>query len=127
MKRIFQILTLAVCLMGLTACTVPLQQTHNTEIHASSLSVVKDSIIKAGQGRGWIMNAAPKNVINGKLINRDHEVEIRITYATNNYQIDYVSSKNMKAGAGKIHRKYETWLRNLDLDIQKQLAMTQAK
>lgn len=126
MSRIYRVLAVIACVLGLTACqqTVPLQQTQSTTIHARSLTVVKDAIIQAGLERGWMMTPASKGVINGKLLTRDHEVEVRIPYSTTSYQIEYVNSRNMKAADGKIHRKYGQWVRNLDIDIQRRLALS---
>jgi len=126
MNHIYRIFAIAVCVLGLTACqqTVPLQRTHNTTIHARSLSVVKDAILQAGIERQWIMTPVSAGVIDGKLLVRDHEVNIHISYSTSSYQIDYVSSRNMKATDGKIHRKYGQWVHNLDIDIQRRLALS---
>ncbi|WP_066458185.1 LptM family lipoprotein [Castellaniella caeni] len=126
MKRIYRILAVVVCALGLAACqqTVPLQQTQTATIHARSLTVVKDAIIQAGLERGWMMKPVSSGVIDGKLLTRDHEVQVRIAYGTSSYQIDYVDSRNMKAANGKIHRKYGQWVRNLDIDIQRRLALS---
>lgn len=126
MKRIYRVLAIIVCAVGLAACqlTVPLQQTQSTTIHARSMTIVKEAIVQAGLGRKWMMTPVALGIIDGKLLVRDHEVNIRITYSTSSYQIDYVSSRNMKAANGKIHRKYGQWVRNLDIDIQRRLALS---
>ncbi|WP_345796992.1 hypothetical protein [Castellaniella sp. MT123] len=126
MNRFYRVLAIVVCALGLVACqqTVPLQQTQITTIHASSLTVVKDAIIQGGLDRQWIMKQVSPGIIDGKLLTRDHEVQVRITYSTSSYEINYVSSRNMKAANGKIHRKYGQWVRNLDIDIQRRLALS---
>ena len=126
MSHFYRILTIVVFALSMVGClqTVPLQQTQTTSIHARSLSVVKDAIIQAGQDRAWIMMPRSSGVIDGKLLVRDHEVQVRITYSTSSYEINYVDSRNMKAADGKIHRKYGQWVRNLDIDIQRRLAVS---
>jgi len=127
MNRFYRVLAVIVCALSLAGClTVPLQQTHTTSIHARSLSEVKNAIIQAGQDRAWIMTPVSSGVIDGKLLVRDHEVQVRIVYSTNRYEINYVDSRNMKAADGQIHRKYGQWVRNLDIDIQRRLAASNA-
>ncbi|MCP5865453.1 hypothetical protein NL360_28520, partial [Klebsiella pneumoniae] len=67
---------------------------------------VKDAIIKAGAQRQWIMSDAGPGVIKGKLQNRDHVADIKINYSATSYSIVYVSSINLMAANGKIHRNY---------------------
>lgn len=126
MRLFYRFLAIAFVSIGLAACqqAVPLQQTQSTTIHAKNLSTVKNAIIQAGLKRQWIMTPVSSGTIDGKLVTRGHEVDIRITYNTTQYQINYVSSQNMKAADGKIHRKYGQWVRNLDIDIQRQLALS---
>ncbi|EEQ03648.1 hypothetical protein yrohd0001_22180 [Yersinia rohdei ATCC 43380] len=90
-------------------------------VGSHTASEVQKAILAGGINRGWIMVPASEGVINGKLINRGHSVEIKINYNANNYQISYVGSTNMDAKNGKIHSKYNRWIANLNKDIQIQL------
>ncbi|EAU0260602.1 hypothetical protein A6855_28670, partial [Salmonella enterica] len=61
-------------------------------------------------------------VIKARQQNRDHIAEVRITYSATGYSIKYDSSLNLLASGGKIHKNYNRWVRNLDKDIQINLA-----
>lgn len=91
---------------------------------SSSLSVnkVKQAIFDAGLKRDWIMHEVSPGIIDGKLISRGHSVNVRITYSTKSYKINYVNSQNLLASGGKIHKNYNRWVNNLDKDIQLSLA-----
>ncbi len=87
-----------------------------------STDKVKKAIFEAGQKRDWIMTQVAPGTIDGKLVSRDHSVNIRITYTAKSYKINYVGSQNLLAANGKIHKNYNRWVNNLDKDIQIRLA-----
>lgn len=101
---------------------VPIQPLHSTISSVVPSDRVKAAILKAGREREWAMTVTAPGVITGQLQARDHVVVIRITYSGTEYTIDYVSSKNMDEKDGQIHRKYNNWIRNLDKEIQLNLA-----
>ncbi|MCP3897975.1 hypothetical protein, partial [Moraxella sp.] len=88
----------------------------------NSTDQVKSAIFEAGLKRGWIMTPAGAGVINGRMASRGYSVNIRINYSASAYTINYVSSTNLRARRGSIHRNYNRWVNNLDNDIQLQLA-----
>lgn len=115
------------CFLFVAGCAFtsqPIQEfTYNNVDHAS-VSKIRETIIKAGQERNWSMQENKKGVITAKLHVRDHEVVVDIPYNSQGYQINYVSSVNMNAENGKIHRKYNSWVNNLFQDINRELANT---
>ncbi|MEQ9722778.1 hypothetical protein ABQG65_16610 [Yersinia alsatica] len=123
MKILKILLVGLVSIAFITGCagTTPIQDVNQTVMGSHTASEVQRAILAGGISRGWIMVPASEGVINGKLINRDHIVEIRINYSANNYQIKYVGSTNMDAKNGKIHSKYNRWIANLNKDIQTKL------
>lgn len=108
------------------ARTAPIEQVNAIVSAGHTEAQVKDSIIKAGAQRQWIMSDAGPGVIKGKLQNRDHVADIKINYSATSYSIVYVSSINLMAANGKIHRNYNRWVHNLDKDIQVTLAANTA-
>ncbi|TOO24649.1 hypothetical protein CGH40_22300, partial [Vibrio parahaemolyticus] len=44
-------------------------------------------------------------------------------YNNKYYSIIYLNSVNLKASDGKIHRNYNRWVNNLNVDIQRALAL----
>lgn len=108
------------------ARTAPIEQVNAIVSAGHTEAQVKDAIIKAGAQRQWIMSDAGPGVIKGKWQNRDHVADIKINYSATSYSIVYVSSINLMAANGKIHRNYNRWVHNLDKDIQVTLAANTA-
>ena len=123
MKLLKTLLVGLVSIVFITGCagTTPIQNVSQTVIGNHTTTEVQKAILAGGINRGWVMIPAAEGVINGKLINRDHTVEIQINYNANNYQIKYIGSTNMDAKNGKIHSKYNRWIANLNKDIQTKL------
>lgn len=128
MKKIIHWMIAATVVGALAGCarTAPIEQVNAIVSAGHTEAQVKDAIIKAGAQRQWIMSDAGPGVIKGKLQNRDHVVDIKINYSATSYSIVYVSSINLMAANGKIHRNYNRWVHNLDKDIQVTLAANTA-
>lgn len=125
------ILAMALSVAALTGCarTAPVenvQRTINTSTQYSA-DQVKTAILEAGLARKWVMTPAGPGVINGRLAQREHSADIRINYTSTNYSINYVTSQNLMAGGGQIHRNYNRWITNLDQDIQLRLSAQRLK
>ncbi|WP_034913971.1 MULTISPECIES: lipoprotein [Erwinia] len=121
MKRL---LCCAVAIMALAGCarTEPVKNVKETVSAKYSGEQIKKAVTEAGLARQWVMQPAGPGVINGHLMQRGHRADIRVTYGTGQYAIDYVSSQNLLAENGQIHRNYNRWIANLDQDIQLRLA-----
>lgn len=128
MKKIIHWMIAATVVGALAGCarTAPIEQVNAIVSAGHTEAQVKDAIIKAGAQRQWIMSDAGPGVIKGKLQNRDHVADIKINYSATSYSIVYVSSINIMAANGKIHRNYNRWVHNLDKDIQVTLAANTA-
>lgn len=128
MKKIIHWMIAATLVGALAGCarTAPIEQVNAIVSAGHTEAQVKDAIIKAGAQRQWIMSDAGPGVIKGKLQNRDHVADIKINYSATSYSIVYVSSINLMAANGKIHRNYNRWVHNLDKDIQVTLAANTA-
>lgn len=123
------IFTLAVVAALLTGCarTAPIHNVNQTLTQRYTDNQMKLAIIEAGISRKWVMTPVSPGVINGRLAQRDFVANIRITYTSQNYRIDYVSSDNLKAEGGEIHNNYNRWIANLDQDIQLRLSALAAQ
>lgn len=128
MKKIIHWMIAATVVGALAGCarTAPIEQVNAIVSAGHTEAQVKDAIIKAGAQRQWIMSDAGPGVIKGKLQNRGHVADIKINYSATSYSIVYVSSINLMAANGKIHRNYNRWVHNLDKDIQVTLAANTA-
>ena len=85
---------------------------------------VRDGIIKAGTGLGWVMTPVSPGLISGRLSLRDHVAVVDIQYSAIVYSIRYKDSTNLNFSDGQIHRNYNGWIDNLDRDIRGELLRT---
>ena len=130
MKRsIINILIISVFLILVTGCRgiVPVHNIDNSPVAAASgkevsLSQVETAIKRAGIKRGWIMKQEGEGHIVGTLLVRRHVAEIDITYNTKTYNITYKDSKELKYEDGEIHPSFNSWVKNLQQDINVQLS-----
>ncbi|KGT94265.1 lipoprotein [Erwinia typographi] len=119
--RVISALTVIFALAG-CARTEPVHNINETVSSHYSDEQMKSAIIQAGLSRQWVMKAEAPGVIAGHLSQRGHTVDIRVTYSASRYSINYVSSSNLLAENGQIHRNYNRWVNNLDQDIKLRLA-----
>jgi hypothetical protein len=82
-----------------------------------TLSQISAAIQQAGAKRGWQMKQDGPNKIIALHKASNHSVVVNVSYTESLYSITYVSSENFDAKDGKIHRKYATWVVNLQRDI----------
>ncbi len=85
---------------------------------------VKMAIMQAATNRGWIVEEVSPTELNAKIHVRAHYAEIKIPFNDKFYSIIYLNSENLKENGGKIHRNYNRWINNLNVDIKRQLALT---
>ncbi len=117
----------ATLLSGCASRIAPIENVNQTVSQNYSDSQMKQAITQAGAAYNWVITPAGPGVMNGHLTQRTHSVDIRISYTSNSYQIQYVSSQNLSAGSGKIHRNYNRWVHNLSQGIQTRLAVNAVK
>lgn len=85
---------------------------------------VKMAIMQAATNRGWTVEEVGPNELNAKIHVRSHYAEVKIPFNDKFYSIIYLNSENLKANGGKIHRNYNRWINNLNVDIKRQLTLT---
>ena len=82
---------------------------------------VANAIHQAFLHRGWVVAAEQPGRIEGALSRKEHTVRVAIGYDAQQITIGYVSSENMDYAQGphgpQIHRKYLSWVKYLDEDI----------
>jgi|APHig6443717817_1056837.scaffolds.fasta_scaffold00733_15 uncharacterized lipoprotein NlpE involved in copper resistance len=84
---------------------------------------VKKAIYAACLGRGWKAQDVSPGVISATLMLRTHVADVEIKYDSKKYSITYKSSTGLDSDGVNIHKNYNSWVRSLDLDIQKNLAL----
>jgi len=116
---------LLVLLVGCVA--VPIKNVTNAPVTMVSgtspkLSEVRGAIVRAGASLGWKMKDDGPNKLIGTLDLRKHTAVVEIPYTESSYSIRYVTSTNLDARDGNIHKNYNGWIENLTRGIDTQLA-----
>ena len=86
-----------------------------------TMEQVRKAIQRGGSRRGWIVRQSAPGHLIATLHVRKHMVETDITFDQSTYSITYRDSENMKYTEGRIHGRYNSWVHNLDGDIQREL------
>jgi hypothetical protein len=120
-KRIF----VAACvLLFLAGCTTrPIMNVTDQPVVAApgkqlTADQVRNAIVAAGTGLGWVMAPVSPGLVSGRLMLRDHVAVVDIRYTATTYSITYKDSTNLNYRDGQIHKNYNGWIENLDRDIR---------
>ena len=81
------------------------------------------TIQRGGTVRGWVVKKIKAGHLQATIFVRSHMAKVDINYTANSYSIRYNDSENLGFKNGKIHRNYNKWVRNLNMDIQREFAM----
>lgn len=113
------ILLVSTLLAGACSSLAPVYEVKNKAVAVDSSTTLEQAIVTGGSRKGWAMSRVQDGLIKGTLFIRDHEVVVNIPYTEDSYSIRYADSVNMNYSANKkaIHKKYNQWVRNLDLAI----------
>lgn len=111
----------------LTACATTGQPVYNVSQSPIVAKVrtsddVSKAIVRAGAGLGWQMVPDRPGHITGTLKVRAHVAVVDIDYNPKFYSIKYRESSNLNYDGANIHRSYNSWIQNLDRQIQIQLS-----
>jgi hypothetical protein len=115
----------ALVLVSVGCRTVPIYTVDNSPIDMDSkhsLKQVKKAIITAGATLGWKMKSTEKGHLVGTLLLRKHVATVDITFNEKSYSIKYKDSQNLSYDGSLIHSNYNSWVQNLDRNIQVQLS-----
>ena len=117
-------LTLLATLVG---CAAPIYNVSNAPVTIASskqvsASQVREAIVRAGASLGWVFKDSGPDKLTGTLHLRTHTAVIDIPYSAQKYSINYVSSQNLNASNGTIHKNYNGWITNLTRAIDVQLS-----
>ena len=88
---------------------------------------VKSAIYESAENRGWLVSEIKPGLIRAELYVRSHHAVVEIPYSDKFYSILYVESENLKYDDGEIHRNYNRWVNNLNVDIKRKLAQMAAE
>ncbi len=124
--KFFKVFVSLLFVLVLAGCgrVQPILDVENTPVaYDLQKKQVKMAIIESATNRGWVVKNAGNNEVELELDSRGHKASVRVPYSEKFYSILYVSSEKLKADAkGNIHRNYNRWINNLNVDIQKNLS-----
>ena len=124
--KLFSSFLLALLLVG-CGRVQPIMEVEDTPVGYNLQSKqVKMAIMQAATNRGWVVEEVNDSELNAKIHVRSHYAEVKIPYNEKFYSIYYLNSDNLKAEGGKIHRNYNRWVNNLNVDIKRQLSLVAA-
>ncbi|MCF1427586.1 MAG: hypothetical protein LPD71_14145 [Shewanella sp.] len=123
--KIIKFITVVFMLTSVVACgrIQPVKNVQSAPVAFNlTTAQVESAILRAGIDRGWVMKEIKPGVIRAQIFVRSHSAVVDIDYSNKSYSIKYVSSDNLEYHNGKIHRNYNRWVNNLDVDIKHALA-----
>jgi hypothetical protein len=97
----------------------------NAELGAppsATLGQVGQAIERAATGLGWTVSQEQPGAMTATLDVRTHKAVVRIAYDTRRFSIAYKDSVNLKYDGTDIHYRYNSWIRNLRNEIEKEAA-----
>lgn len=134
--------TLVLCVtigVALTACVPSIVNIFDAPVKATGPNIteedIKQGVIRAGQSLGWsIRSEAPRTLV-ASLSVRDKTAVVAINYNIKTYSIAYRDSTNLgykwgaisdyggtitnlSTGQGRINKRYNDWVKELDAAIQ---------
>lgn len=125
MKNISHISFVIVACLFLSSCfgrIQPLYTVYKHEIPTSTQildeSKVRDVILQAGINRRWLMEEKKTGLILATHKRGSHLAVVEIKYTQSTYSIRYANSSNLLYNGSTIHRTYNNWVKNLELDIE---------
>ncbi len=86
-----------------------------------SSAQVENAIVTGMTDRGWIPKVIAPGHVEARLLVRSHMVAVDIEFDETTYSITYKDSDNLRYKNGKIHRNYNRWVANLNLDLRRSL------
>ena len=126
-RKLIITLAIAVVTLALAGCPhqAPVYNVNNatvvTNVNNVSSEQVRQAIIRAGGGLGWIITDVGPGELEGTLHLRGHTAKVSIPYSTKKYSIIYKDSVDLDYNGETIHSNYNGWVQNLQKAIQVQL------
>ena len=117
-------LFLALLTLGTSCQLAPvLTPTGKLEPPASaSLADIGQAVVKAGESLGWVVTIQGSGRARALLYLRDHQAQVDVFYSKTHVEIRYVSSLNLMHMEDMINRRYNKWVKNLRIRIQRDVA-----
>ncbi|KFZ30861.1 hypothetical protein IDSA_07220 [Pseudidiomarina salinarum] len=116
--KAFSFVLLTVVFLAGCRSTAPIMQVKDTVVSNSlNKEDVRTAIIEAASKRGWVISEPSEDELHATLNIRTHQAIVRIPYSADSYSIIYVDSSNLDKKNNRIHPSYNSWVTNLNNDI----------
>jgi hypothetical protein len=106
--------------------TEPIQSVENRPITGVTRPLTADqverAIAAAGVRRGWVFTRVAPGLLRGTHTDQGHSLVLDVPYTASTYSIRVNSSVGLRESDGTIHRTANRWIRNLQQDIDAELA-----
>ncbi len=89
----------------------------------------KNAIIRGGSKRGWtFQEEEPGHLVGNVAVRNKHFATVDVFFDTESFSISYKSSQNLNYNAGRneIHPNYNSWIQNLQGEIQAEITQMNA-
>jgi len=118
---------LAVILLASCTKTQIIQDIEDIEIFTGSgteptRDQIRAAIIQAVVRKTWRPNEIDDNTIEATLVKGKKKAVVTINYTTKKYSIKYKESDFLLENDGYIHRRYNSWVRGLQITINENLS-----
>lgn len=135
MKNKLSLAVLLSCLLfanlALARAIVPIDSLENLPVNSATGKSIKaqeieQAIIAAAGINQWTVDKREPGLVTATLnVRNKHMISVKITYTTESYSVQYLSSDNMKYevkdGVPSIHPFYNRWVKNLRDSIDREL------
>lgn len=128
MKNILKLFMLLAVVVAFAGCrTAPVYNVDHASVVSATgkplkMTQIREAIIRAGGGLGWVMKEDKRGHLIGTLNVREHMAKVGITYTPKYFSITYLDSKNLKYDGTNIHTNYNGWIQRLQQHISAQLS-----
>ena len=87
-----------------------------------SMDAIRGAIMAACKQRQWLFRASGQGELLATQEAHGYRAKVKVTYSQKAYSISLVAT-NMERSGNEIYGKYNRWVRNLEKDIDVQLAV----
>lgn len=123
MRKIARVTVAVSLLIAFAACSDSLRNIHDAKLQARpgvTIAQVTAALKRAGGQHGWRMKEIAPGEMEAHLDRGKHAVKVTITYNTKTYSINYKDSMGLGYNGVRIHWKYNDWIKNLRMAIEKE-------
>jgi hypothetical protein len=131
-SRLRQTASIIAITVMLTAChrVEPIYDIANSPIsvsvdHKYTQEKVGEIITQAALSKGWLVEKVKPGVLRATIKWKEFSAVSSIHYSKTDYSIQLVSSDNLDQKDGKIHHKYNEYVKALQNDIDKNLSSSE--